>query len=138
MHQASSERLEATKDRLNSGDDIRKSDDQQKASNLRTRRDEYSTHLCCTSFVYNFEKGSTDFRKFPPNTANWREFASDFFTCLNLFSKDHEEFKRVKITSFLTFLAETNANADRTKRCTQYAGIAGLENISCVTNCVAW
>ena len=87
---------------------------------------------------------TTDFRNFPFNIAIRSQCASDCLWASLWLSKDHEEFKRVAMKNsfpitlfFFRFRAARSAHTDRTQRCAQYAGIAGLENTSLVKNYVA-
>ena len=80
---------------------------------------------------------------FPLKVAIWKQFMSDCLWASFWLSKNHEDFKRVAMNQkcqnikFITVRVATSESTDRPQRCIQYAGIAGLENMSLVKNALA-
>ena len=68
---------------------------QQKAVNVRGRRNENSTQSVLRSICTDYGRDPTDLRNYPFNTAFWSQFASDCLWPSFWLRKDHEEFKRV-------------------------------------------
>ena len=105
---------------------------QQNAFSLRMRRNRKSTRWYCTAFVQN---GKTLHRRtcaiFHSKKSDLEPVHSATACGLHVrrrgFQPNGDEQQFPKNTRFHTVRATTSANTDRTQRCTQCAGIAGLE-----------